>query len=113
MVDLFNLDIEEVKNGVKNKEFTIEEYISNFFERIEKIDDKINSFITINENAIEIARKIDRKIKNGEKIGKLAGIAIGIKDNINIENLKTTCASKMLFNYVSPYDATVIKKTER
>ena len=110
MVDLFNLDIEEVKNGVKNEEFTIEEYISNFFERIEKIDDKINSFITINENAIEIARKIDRKIKNGEKIGKLAGISVGIKDNINIENLKTTCASKMLSNYVSPYDATVIKK---
>ena len=110
MVELFDLDIEEVKSGVRNKEFTVEEYISQFMERIKKIDKKINSFITINEKAIEEARKIDRKIENGEKIGELAGIAIGIKDNINIENLKTTCASKMLSDYVSPYDATVIKK---
>jgi aspartyl-tRNA(Asn)/glutamyl-tRNA(Gln) amidotransferase subunit A len=70
----------------------------------------VNSFITINNNAIYQAQQIDKKISAGSKVGSLAGIAVGVKDNISTTGLKTTCASKMLSDYIPPYDATVIKR---
>lgn len=103
-----------VVNQIKNNEFTAEEYISVIIERIEKTDPKINSFITKNfENALVKSRKIDEKIQKGEKIGDLAGVPVGIKDNINVKGLKNTCASRMLRDYVSPYNATVIERIEK
>ncbi len=74
------------------------------------MDTKINSFITKNfENAIKRSREIDKKIQKGEKTGVLTGIPVGIKDNISVKGLKNTCASRMLSNYISTYDATVIE----
>ena len=110
MSSLYTLNIEQVTNGIKNGEFTTEEYVSQIIERIKKVDQKINSFITINDNALVQAQQIDKKIRSGSKVGSLAGIVVGIKDNISTAGLKTTCASKMLSDYVPPYDATVIKR---
>ncbi|HSF49224.1 MAG TPA: amidase family protein, partial [Nitrososphaeraceae archaeon] len=110
MSNLYTLNVEQVTNGIKNREFTCEEYVSQLVERIKKIDSKINSFITINENAVTQAQHIDRKIRSGSTVGSLAGIVVGVKDNISTAGLKTTCASKMLSDYVPPYDATVIKR---
>lgn len=114
MVNLFCLTAEQIVKGVKNRDFSAEEYISQILERIEKIDRRINAFIIVDDNgALKKARSIDKKIRDGEdekNIGSLAGVAVGIKDNICTSGLKTTCASKMLEDYVSPYDATVIKK---
>jgi aspartyl-tRNA(Asn)/glutamyl-tRNA(Gln) amidotransferase subunit A len=110
MSSLYTLNIEQVTNGIKNGEFTSEEYVSQIIERIKKVDQKINSFITINDNALVQAQQIDKKIGSGSKVGSLAGIVVGIKDNISTTGLKTTCASKMLSDYVPPYDATVIKR---
>lgn len=114
MVKLFCLTAEQIVKGVKNRDFSAEEYISQILERIEKIDRRINAFTIVDDNgALKKARSIDKKIRDGEdekNIGSLAGIAVGIKDNICTSGLKTTCASKMLEDYVSPYDATVIKK---
>jgi aspartyl-tRNA(Asn)/glutamyl-tRNA(Gln) amidotransferase subunit A len=59
---------------------------------------------------IDDARKIDKKIRTQEDAGSLAGVTVGIKDNISTHGLKTTCASKMLENYVPPYDATVVER---
>ncbi len=110
MSNLYTLNVDQVTNGIKNKEFTCEEYVSQLIERINKIDKKVNSFITINNNAVYQAQQIDKKISTGLEVGSLAGIAVGIKDNISTTGLKTTCASKMLSDYVPPYDATVIKR---
>lgn len=108
---LYHLNAEQVVCGIKNRDFTAEEYISQILERIEKIDVKINAFIAVDRRgAIEKARSIDNRIRDGDTIGGLAGVSVGIKDNICTKNLKTTCASKMLEGYIPPYDATVIKK---
>lgn len=72
----------------------------------------MNAFITVNKNAIEQARSLDRKIRDGKDAGPLAGVAVGIKDNISTKGIRTTCASKMLDNYVPPYDATVVKQLQ-
>jgi len=102
-----------VSRKIKEQEVTAEEYISIIIERIKHIDLRINSFISHNfENAITKSRAIDKKIKEGTNTGLLAGIPVGIKDNISVQGLKNTCASRMLAEYVSPYNATVVSRIE-
>jgi len=98
--------VEEIKNG----NFTVEEFISNTLDQIKKNDEKLHAYLSFNENAIDQAKTIDKKIKNKEKVGACFGMPISIKDNICVKGGKTTCASKMLENFVAPYDATVISK---
>ena len=111
MADYSQLTATEIVEGLKNESFRIEDYVWAILDRIEKIEPKIHSFITINnENAIETSKIIDKKIRNGEKLGKLAGVMVGVKDNISTRGLRTTCGSLMLRDYVPPYDATVIER---
>ena len=70
----------------------------------------LNIFLNLNENAIEQAKEIDKRIKNKKRTGKLAGLCFAVKSNISVKNLETNCASKVLEGYVSPYNATVINK---
>jgi aspartyl-tRNA(Asn)/glutamyl-tRNA(Gln) amidotransferase subunit A len=108
---LYSLDSSQVARGIRNREFSAEEYISQLLERIEKVEPKVNALVTINnEEAIEQARIIDKKIRDGEQAGSLTGVAISVKDNISTKGIKTTCASKMLASYIPPYDATVVKR---
>ncbi|HYZ51664.1 MAG TPA: amidase family protein, partial [Nitrososphaeraceae archaeon] len=108
MPNLLRLNAQQVSQGIKNGYFSAQEYISQILERIQKVDDKINAFITVdNDGALRQASLIDKKVRRGEKIGTLAGVAVSIKDNICTQGLKTTCASKLLKEYVPPYDATV------
>jgi len=106
-----NLEISALKylDEIKNENFTVEEFISKTIERIKKIDGNLHAFLSINEKAIQQAKEIDRKIKAKEKIGKCMGMPLSIKDNICVKDTKTTCGSKMLEDFISPYDATVIK----
>lgn len=108
---LCDLSIDEVTEGIRNQHFTAEEYVSQTLERIAKIDVEIRAFVRVNtDDAIESARRIDNKIHKGEEVGYLAGITVGIKDNISTKGLRTTCASRILLDYIPPYDATVIRK---
>ncbi|MEM3421843.1 MAG: amidase, partial [Candidatus Hadarchaeum sp.] len=95
---------------IRRGDLSAVENVSSLLEKIKKLDRKINSFIEINPNALTEAEAVDRKIKKGERAGKLAGLAIGIKSNINVAGLRATCASRTLQDYVSPYDAEVIRR---
>lgn len=100
----------EYISNVKNGTTTAEEFIAKTLDQISKHESNLHAFISINEKALEQARVIDKKIKSKEKIGAFYGMPVSIKDNICIKDGKTTCASKMLLDYVSPYDATVVSK---
>ena len=96
--------------GVKNGNISAEDFVAKTIERIENIDDKLHAFLSVNTDAVNQAREIDKKIKSGDEVGSCFGMPISIKDNICINGSKTTCASKMLEDFVAPYDATVISK---
>ena len=114
MSELYKLSGFQISQKIKNQEISAEEYINLIFERINNIDTNINSIITKNyDSALIKAKQIDKKIKNNEKTGQLLGIPIGIKDNISVTGLKTTCASKILQDYIPPYNATVIDRLEK
>jgi aspartyl-tRNA(Asn)/glutamyl-tRNA(Gln) amidotransferase subunit A len=101
--------IQEVKIG----NISAEDFIGKTIERIQSVDDKLHAFLSVNDKAIDQAREIDKKVKSGEKVGDCFGMPISIKDNICIKDSKTTCASKMLENFIAPYDATVITKLKQ
>jgi aspartyl-tRNA(Asn)/glutamyl-tRNA(Gln) amidotransferase subunit A len=101
--------VQEVQNG----NISAEEYVANTVEHVRGIEDKPHAFLSLNEKAVEQARQVDKKIKSGDKVGACFGMPISIKDNICIKDSKTTCASKMLENFVAPYDATVIQKLKQ
>lgn len=98
--------VQEVQNG----NISAEDFVAKTLERIQSIDDKLHAFLSVNEKAVDQAREIDKKIKSGGKVGACFGMPISIKDNMCIKDSKTTCASKMLENFIAPYDATVITK---
>ena len=94
---------------IRTGKLSAEKNVKYFLERIKEKEKGINAFIKVSEDAVKEAKEIDKKIKKG-KTGKLAGLAIAIKSNINVKGMITSCASKTLSNYISPYNATVIKR---
>ena len=111
---IIDLTVHELQEKIAKKELTVEEITRAYADRIKEKEDDVQAFVTVlSEEAIENAKKIDEQIKNGEISNlNLAGIPIGIKDNICIKGTKTTCSSKMLENFVAPYNATVIEKID-
>lgn len=110
MTKLDDLLAYEVVEGLTEGQFTAEEYVISILKRIEEVEPKVHSFITLDtEGALSSAKLIDKKIREKEDIGQLSGVTVGIKDNISTKGITTTCASKILENYVPTYDATVIR----
>lgn len=108
---LYEKSASELSKMMADGECTSEEIVRSVFERIEEVEGTIGAYITLDkENALQKAREVDEKRRKGEKLSPLAGIPVGIKDNICTNGLLTTCASKMLYNFIPPYDATVIEK---
>ena len=102
------LSIKEIHSRLVNKEITPLDLVEECYEKIEE-NSILNSFITVNKvEAIEYAKELSKQ--EVEKDNLLWGIPIAIKDNISTKGIRTTCASKMLENYIPIYDATVVEK---
>jgi len=105
------MKIKDLNNGLINKEFSCSQLTDFFIKKIKNEDKEISSFITLTEDlARSQAQKIDEKINKGDVLNPLSGIPTAIKDNILIEDIRCTSASKILENYQAVYDATVIEK---
>jgi len=109
-----NLTVNQVHDGLINKEFSCEKLTQYYLDKIKKEDKKINAVITVTADlALEQAKFVDRKIAAGELIGVLEGVPCLIKDNILLAGVPATAGSKILENYMAAYDATVIKKLKK
>ncbi|HDN79186.1 MAG TPA: Asp-tRNA(Asn)/Glu-tRNA(Gln) amidotransferase subunit GatA [Chloroflexi bacterium] len=115
---LYELTIHEAHELLKKGEVTSSELVSAVVERVEGVEPRVKSYITLTcEQALERARQADELIarlrKSGEEIPPLLGIPIAIKDIICTEGIRTTCASRILENFIPPYDATVIIRLKK
>ncbi len=101
----------EQRKALLNKDVSAVELVEETYKQVEAVDEKIGAYNSLTkESAIETAKKVDEKIRNKEELPLLAGIPLALKDNINLKSYKTTASSKILENFVSPYDATVTIK---
>ncbi|MBQ2643988.1 Asp-tRNA(Asn)/Glu-tRNA(Gln) amidotransferase subunit GatA [bacterium] len=105
------LSAKEQRTALLNKDVKAVELLDAVYKHIDDENSKIGAFNSLTkEEAYKTAEQVDVKISKGENLPKLAGIPLALKDNINLKNFKTTASSKMLENFVSPYDATVTTK---
>lgn len=113
-MELKNFKIKEIHQSLKKKEFSALELCQNYLNKIKKEDKKIQSFLNLSEDlAISQAKEVDKIIAKEQEIPILAGIPCAIKDNMLVEGIKCTAGSKILENYIAPYDATVVKKLKK
>lgn len=113
MSDFHTKSVSELSTSLQNGEVSSQQLTEHFLARIKQYDDKLNSFITVTEEeALSAAAKADAVIKNGNA-GALTGVPIAHKDIFCTEGIRTSCGSKMLDNFISPYDATVVTKLKQ
>lgn len=97
--------------AIVKKEITAKELIEATFERIGEVENKVESFNCLTEDvAYQTAAKVDEKISKGEELPLLAGVPLALKDNMNLIGYPTTASSKILENFISPYNATITDK---
>lgn len=114
MLRLFQQTAHRLHEMLTNKEVSATEITAAVFERIEQVEGQVRSYLTLTREQAEAkAAQVDQKIAAGEPIGPLAGIPIAIKDNMCTEGIRTTCASKILHNFVPPYTATAVDKVNQ
>ena len=105
------MNFNSLRKEINSKKASVKELVQDFYSKIDSKDPEINSFIcTTKDNAIIQAENIDKLIQNKEILPPLAGMPIAIKDNICTKGVATTCASKMLKNFVAPYESTASSK---
>ena len=110
-MDLFRLKAHELQQKLSRREVSAVEITQSVLARADKVDSTIQSFITRTpEVALAQAKRVDEKLARGESVSPLAGIPGALKDNMCTKGVKTTCASKILANFVPPYDATITEK---
>ncbi len=114
-MELYELTAHELLEKIKKREISSEEIVKSVYNRIGRVEDKLHSYVTLTEEeALLQARNIDEKVAKGElrglPAGRLAGIPVAIKDNICVKNIRVTCSSHILENFITPYEATVIKR---
>ena len=111
MNELLKKTAAEQSKALKNKEISAVELTQAAFNRIDELDEKLGTFNSLTkETAMDTAKKVDEKIARGEELPLLAGIPLALKDNMNLVGSKTTASSKILENFVSPFNATITQK---
>jgi aspartyl-tRNA(Asn)/glutamyl-tRNA(Gln) amidotransferase subunit A len=112
-MDLNSLTIDAVRSAVGERKITATSLAQMFYSRIEKDDPRIGAYLTLSkERALEQAARIDSMAAKGEKLPPLGGVPVGIKDVMVTRGLRTTAGSKILGNYVPPYDCTPVGRME-
>lgn len=110
-MELHEMTAHELSELIRNKKLGVEELTQAYLKRIEQLEPRIGGYVTVTgEAALKKAAKIQDKVNKGEAASPLAGIPAALKDNMCTEGILTTCASKMLYNFVPPYNATVVEK---
>ncbi len=111
---LYKMTAHALSEKIKNREISAGELTRAHLARIEEVEPEIESLVTVTaEEALAKAEAVDKKIAAGEALSPLAGIPAAIKDNISTKGVLTTCASKMLHNYVPPYNATAAERLDK
>ena len=110
-MELWELSAYELSARIRDGELRAKDLVFSVLQRIREMEPLIHAYISLDEEgALRKAEEVDARVARGEKVGALAGVPVAVKDNICIKGGRTTCASKILENFVSPYDATVIEK---
>jgi aspartyl-tRNA(Asn)/glutamyl-tRNA(Gln) amidotransferase subunit A len=107
------ITLREKVSLIKSGRLTARENLLYFIKNIDKKNKELNVFLSFNEDSLKQAEEIDRRVKRGEDVGRLAGICVAIKSNICVNGLEVNCASETLKDWIAPYDATVIKKLKQ
>ena len=111
MNDILKLTVTELSGKLASRELSGAEITGAYLDRIAEKEPEIGAYLTVSaDEAMDNAKKIDERRAKGEELSPLAGIPVGIKDNMCTKGTRTTCASKMLENFIPPYDATVVEK---
>lgn len=110
-MNIIDLTVHELLEKLDKKELSSADIVKAYSENADKVEKDVQAFVTpLYEKALEEAKLSDSKRADGKNLSEFDGIPIGIKDNICTKGIKTTCSSKMLENFVAPYDATVMEK---
>ncbi len=113
-MNLYSLPAHRLLRLLERGEVSAEEIISSFLKRVEEVEADLNALISLfKEDSLSQAKRIDRMRGKGERPGRLAGIPIAVKDNICIKGKRTTCGSRILSDFISPYDATVVERLKK
>ncbi|HHE67593.1 MAG TPA: Asp-tRNA(Asn)/Glu-tRNA(Gln) amidotransferase subunit GatA, partial [Candidatus Parcubacteria bacterium] len=113
-LELVKMNIGQIREGLLKKDFSALELTRAFLERIEQEDKELGSYLTVcQETALSQAKEVDDMILEKREIPYLAGIPSAIKDNILVKDIRCTAGSKILENYIAPYDATCVKKLKK
>ncbi|MGJ7035513.1 Asp-tRNA(Asn)/Glu-tRNA(Gln) amidotransferase subunit GatA [Anoxybacillus eryuanensis] len=110
-MSLFDYRISELHSLLHKKEISVSDLVDESFKRIHDVEEKVQAFLTLNEEQARAkAKELDEKLAAEKEFGLLFGMPIGIKDNIVTKGLRTTCASKILYNFDPIYDATIVER---
>jgi len=110
-MEIIGLTIDRLHEALRARATSVTEVCRRTLERIEALDPRLGAFLTVNrDEALRRAEELDRDLARGEPLRPLTGVPVAIKDNICTRGLRTTCASKILYNFIPPYDATAVER---